>query len=191
VIKNKENLAEGRMEFNGINHLALVCRDMEETVRFYRDVLGMPLIKTVALPDGGQHFFFDCGGGNCVAFFWWPETAGAAPGVAAPKRPLDMSDLRSAIGSMNHVAFHVAEDKLDAYCAHLQSLGIDIFPYVVNHDDSEQGYSPTMHPGVFIRSVYFMDPNGILLEFAANTRELTPEDVRHQPKSAVRPLETV
>ena len=177
------------MEFNGINHLALVCRDMEETVRFYRDVLGMPLIKTVALPGGGQHFFFDCGGGNCVAFFWWPETAAAAPGIAAPKRPLDMSDLRSAIGSMNHVAFHVAEEKLDEYCAQLQTQGIDVFPYVVNHDDSEQGYSAKMHPGVFIRSVYFMDPNGILLEIAASTRVLTPEDVRHQPKSAVRSLE--
>lgn len=38
------------MRTKGINHLALVCRDMGETVRFYRDVLGMPLIKTIALP---------------------------------------------------------------------------------------------------------------------------------------------
>ncbi|WP_376708353.1 VOC family protein [Shewanella surugensis] len=31
---------------------------------FYNDVLGMPLTKTVTLPNGhGQHFFFDCGGG--------------------------------------------------------------------------------------------------------------------------------
>jgi catechol 2,3-dioxygenase-like lactoylglutathione lyase family enzyme len=76
------------MEFRGINHLALVCRDMDETVGFYRDRLGMPLVKTVALPDGGQHFFFDCGGGNCVAFFWWPDAklhahhAGTASAVA-------------------------------------------------------------------------------------------------------------
>jgi catechol 2,3-dioxygenase-like lactoylglutathione lyase family enzyme len=179
------------MELNGINHLALVCRDMEETVHFYRDLLGMPLVKTVALPGGGQHFFFDCGGGNCVAFFWYPTTHPAAPGIAAPKRPLDMSDMRSAIGSMNHVAFHVAEEKLAGYCRHLQSLGVDVFPHVVNHDDSEKGYSVEMHPGVFIRSVYFMDPNGILLEFAASTRELSPEDVRHEPKSAAHALETV
>ncbi|MEO9211566.1 MAG: VOC family protein, partial [Caulobacteraceae bacterium] len=55
------------MRTNGINHLALVCRDMEETVDFYTRVLDMPLVKTVALPDGGQHFFFDCGGGSMLA----------------------------------------------------------------------------------------------------------------------------
>ena len=57
------------MKINGVNHLALVCRDMGETVKFYTEVLDMPLVKTVALPDGGQHFFFDCGGGACLAFF--------------------------------------------------------------------------------------------------------------------------
>mgnify|MGYP000312505887 CR=1 FL=1 len=54
----------------GINHIALVCRDMKETVQFYTEVLNMPLFKTVELPGGGQHFFFDCGGGAAVAFFW-------------------------------------------------------------------------------------------------------------------------
>ncbi len=53
----------------GINHIALVCRDMRETVRFYTQVLHMPLFKREDLPDGGQHFFFDCGGGNAVSFF--------------------------------------------------------------------------------------------------------------------------
>src|SRR5688572_14075446 len=76
---------ERLMRTTGINHLALVCRDMQETVRFYTEVLDMPLVKTVALPDGGQHFFFDCGGGSAVAFFWWPETPAAAPGIASVK----------------------------------------------------------------------------------------------------------
>ena len=43
----------------GINHVALVCRDMRETMNFYTGVLGMPLVKTVELPGGGQNFFFD------------------------------------------------------------------------------------------------------------------------------------
>jgi catechol 2,3-dioxygenase-like lactoylglutathione lyase family enzyme len=35
---------------------------MGRTVDFYTNVLGMPLVKTIELPDGmGQHFFFDCG----------------------------------------------------------------------------------------------------------------------------------
>ncbi|MDE2464954.1 MAG: VOC family protein, partial [Alphaproteobacteria bacterium] len=39
-------------EFQGINHLALVCKDMARTVEFYSNVLGMPLIKTLDLPHG-------------------------------------------------------------------------------------------------------------------------------------------
>ena len=55
-------------EIRGVNHLALVCRDMAETVKFYRDILGMPLVKTIDLPGGfGQHFFFDIGNGDSLA----------------------------------------------------------------------------------------------------------------------------
>ena len=47
-------------ELRGVNHLALVCKDMARTVDFYSNVLGMPLTKTLDLPAGmGQHFFFD------------------------------------------------------------------------------------------------------------------------------------
>jgi hypothetical protein len=41
-----------------------------------------------------------------------------------------------------------------------------------------------MHPGVFVRSIYFQDPDGILVEFAAWTRELTDADVSHTPATA-------
>ena len=44
--------SEAGFEFGGVNHLALVCRDMARTVDFYTDVLGMPLIKTIELPAG-------------------------------------------------------------------------------------------------------------------------------------------
>ena len=55
-------------ELRGVNHLALVCRDMERTVDFYCNVLGMPLVKTIDLPFGsGQHFFFDMGNGDSLA----------------------------------------------------------------------------------------------------------------------------
>ncbi len=82
------------IQLGGINHLALVCSDMRRTVDFYSGVLGMPLIKTIDLPvDMGQHFFFDCGGGDCVAFFWFagaPDAragrrrASRAPGAGRP-----------------------------------------------------------------------------------------------------------
>ncbi|HEY8523604.1 MAG TPA: VOC family protein [Acidimicrobiales bacterium] len=78
---------ESPFGFSGINHLALVCRDMARTVDFYQGVLGMPLVKTIELPDGmGQHFSFDCGGGNLLAFFWFPEAPGPAR-ASPPRRP--------------------------------------------------------------------------------------------------------
>ena len=55
---------------------------------------------------------------------------------------------------------------------------------VMHHDDSEWGVAKTMGPGVFVKSVYFFDPDGICLEFAAWTRARRPEDVRHTPASA-------
>ena len=166
----------------GINHVALVCRDMRETVDFYTRVLNMPLVKTVELPGGGQHFFFDCGGGSLVAFFWWADGPPPAPGVASvehfPNKPM------TAVGSMNHLAFHMAEAELEAALGRLEAAGVPYTPAVVNHDDSPAGVARDKHDGVFVRSVYFTDPNGIMLEFAALTKAFGPEDIRHQPAGA-------
>ncbi len=65
-----------------------------------------------------------------------------------------------------------------------RAAGVDCTD-VANHDDSEWGISDDLHPGVFIRSIYFQDPDGILLEFACWTRSLTPQDVSHSPARAV------
>ena len=171
-------------EFRGINHLALVCEDMGRTVDFYEGVLGMPLTKTIALPGGGQHFFFDCGGGDALAFFWFPDAPARAPGVASPANRVDLGDFVTAHGSMNHVAFDVPSERIDEYVERLRSAGVDCTD-VANHDDSEFGIAAEPHDGVFVRSIYFMDPDGILLEFAAWQRALTDDDVRHEP---VRPI---
>lgn len=173
-------------ETRGIHHLALVCRDMARTVDFYTRVLGMPLVKTIELPMGmGQHFFFDCGGGDQVAFFWFPDAPEPVPGVSAPGARPDTGDAKSAMGSMNHVAFTVAPDKIDEYVRRLREAGVECSE-VVNHDDSEYGISHELNEGVFVRSVYFQDPDGILLEFACWTRELTAKDVAHEPARAAQ-----
>ena len=130
-----------RLSLNGIHHLALVCRDMDRTVDFYTNVLGMPLVKTVELPAGlGQHFFFDCGGDDCLAFFWFPDAPDGIPGVSAPVDRPDRGDLTSAIGSMNHVAFSVPADRLEEYRDRLVRAGVDCTE-IANHDDSELGLS--------------------------------------------------
>jgi catechol 2,3-dioxygenase-like lactoylglutathione lyase family enzyme len=163
-------------EIRGVNHLALVCRDMARTVDFYSNTLGMPLTKTIDLPGGaGQHFFFDIGNGDSLAFFWFPTAPEAAPGVASAAR-----NGVSAHGSMNHVAFDVPAERIEEYREKLRARGVEVTE-VVNHDDSPRQVSRKLHPGVFVRSIYFRDPDGIMLEFAAWTRDLGPQDVRHAP----------
>ena len=171
-------------ELNGVNHVALVCKDMARTVDFYTNVLGMPLVKTLEIPGGAQHFFFDCGNGDSVAFFWFPGAPEAAPGIAGAGQLPGGGDIKSAHGSMNHLAFDVAPEKFDEYVEKLTAKGVPMGP-VLNHDNSERTVSEEMHDGVFVRSVYFWDPDGILLEFACWTHTgFTPEDALHAPANA-------
>jgi catechol 2,3-dioxygenase-like lactoylglutathione lyase family enzyme len=165
-------------QIQGINHLALVCKDMDETVHFYEDIMGMKLVKTLELPNNmGQHFFFDCGNGDSLAFFWFPNAPEKAPGIASPTGAPGVGELTTAHGSMNHVAFDVPADKIEEYVEKLKAKGLEPTP-LINHDDSPRQISREMHPGVFVRSVYFMDPNGILLEFAAWTKAFDESDVK-------------
>ena len=55
----------------------------------------------------------------------------------------------------------------------------------MNHDDSPRQIADEMYPGVFVRSVYFFDPDGILLEFAAWTRTFTEADIQVKPARAL------
>ena len=163
-------------ELRGINHLALVCEDMARTVDFYTNVLGMPLTKTIELPGGmGQHFFFDIGNGDSLAFFWFPESAERAPGIASPAKMVGKGSIATAHGSMNHVAFDVAPEKMEEYRERLKAKGVEVTE-IVNHDNSPLQASLTLSDDVFVRSMYFFDPDGIMLEFAAWTRELRPDE---------------
>lgn len=171
-------------DIRGVNHLALVCKDMARTVEFYRDVLGMPLIKTIDLPGGyGQHFFFDIGNGDSLAFFWFPNAPAAQPGVASPAALPGQGLSVSAHASMHHIAFNVPADKFDEYYAKLKAKGVAVTP-VMNHDDSPSQVSAEVHDGVFVRSVYFFDPDGVCLEFASWTGEFDESDVAHEPMTA-------
>lgn len=173
-----------KFELRGVNHIALVCSDMARTVRFYRDVLGMPLVKTIDLPDGGQHFFFDIGNDDCLAFFWFPGAQPARPGVSHAAALPGAGDITSAHASMNHLAFDVPLERFEEYRQKLIDAGVEV-SMVLDHDDSPRQLARELHPGVFVRSFYFLDPDGILLEFASWTREMgCPGDVVVRPVDA-------
>jgi catechol 2,3-dioxygenase-like lactoylglutathione lyase family enzyme len=169
-------------ELRGINHLALVCKDMQVTVDFYTQILGMPLTKTLDLPNGmGQHFFFDCGNGDSLAFFWFPGAPKAAPGIASPARAFfdPGAELATAHGSMNHVAFDVSPEKIEEYRERLVNAGIEVTP-IFNHDNSPSQVSAELTDDTFVRSIYFYDPDGILLEFASWETTFDESDIPHK-----------
>src|SRR4026209_2754334 len=72
-----ERVSPGR----GIHHAALICLDVETTIRFYQDVLGFPLVELVENRDykGSSHFFFDLGNKTLLGFFDFPGL-GPEPG---------------------------------------------------------------------------------------------------------------
>lgn len=129
-------------QIQGINHIALVCKDMARTVYFYTNRLGLNLIKTIALPDGAQHFFFDIGNGDALAFFWFPQAPQAAPGIASARPDaLQTGNLTSAHGSMNHLAFKVPLEKIEEYREKLISKGVQVTP-ILHHFDIPSGIVP-------------------------------------------------
>lgn len=165
--------AKDQIKFNGLHHLALVCKDMERTVDFYTNVLGMTLKKGFDLPGYGQHFFFDMGNGSELAFFWFNDAKPAQPGVAAVKNIVgsQQGNISSAHGSMNHVAFSVAADEIGLYREKLMAKGVDCTP-IVDHNDAVTGADAGAYPDAmnkpWLQSFYFLDPDGIMLEFCAD-----------------------
>lgn len=173
-------------QLQGINHIALVCKDMARTVDFYTNTLGLNLIKTIALPDGGQHFFFDIGNGDALAFFWFPQAPEAAPGIASVRTDaFQTGNISTAHASMNHLAFKVPLEKVAEYQEKLVAKGVQVTP-VLHHADVPAGYVPEPDESTFISSFYFFAPDGILLEFAANVRNLgdAVRDIQHEPITA-------
>ena len=172
--------SNSEFELRGLNHVAMVCKDMNRTVDFYTNVLGMKLVKSIDLPGGvGQHFFFDAGGGQCFAFFWFTEAQDRAPGISNPRANIDpetvFSDptaITSSHGSMNHFAFDIAPDKIEAYRQKLIDKGVKVSP-IMHHDNSETQEAHEVTDNVWVSSIYFQDPDGIVLEFAAWQREFT------------------
>jgi len=137
--------------WRGINHLALVTADMDATVRFYHGVLGARLVATIGTPTF-RHYFFEFGPQNTVAFF---EYTGMPLEHFA--KPAGVPDPRAM--QFDHLSFNLPdEDALLALRDRLKSNECEVTD-VVDHG--------------FIRSIYFMDPNGIALEASFWTLDAT------------------
>jgi catechol 2,3-dioxygenase-like lactoylglutathione lyase family enzyme len=97
----------------GLHHFAVVARDVEETVRFYQDLLEFPLTEIFENRDykGSNHCFFDIGNGNLLAFFDFPG--------------LDLGEYAEVLGGLHHIAISVDPDRWEHLRRKLDEAGVD------------------------------------------------------------------
>jgi glyoxylase I family protein len=123
----------------GVHHMALICNDVEQTIQFYQELLGFPLVELMENRDykGSTHLFFDIGNDNLLAFFDFPGL-GLQPGV-------------ESLGGVQHIAISTTPENLERTKARLEERGVAYL-------GPDRGITT---------SIYFKDPDGIQIELIA------------------------
>jgi len=152
----------------GVDHTARPTWKLRETIEFYRDKLGLPLVHVISARGWGPathpdflHFFFDSGNGSTIAFFYYLGSdmpAGLSGREAMPPLPDDH------VFDATHTAWIVeGSDELQAWKQRLEAQGLQVSV-------------ETTHE--VIESIYVRDPNGYFIEFTRKLRPLGALDAR-------------
>lgn len=152
----------------GFHHVAFATNDIAATHAFYTEAMGFSVVKVVAAPTPSgkgwaKHVFYDTGNGEMIAF--WD--------LHDPTIPAASSAISTGLGLpewVNHLAFASDLDGLDAKRDRWLDNGYDVVR--VDHG--------------FCISIYATDPNGILVEFCADTRVLDEHDRSHAERNVLR-----
>jgi catechol 2,3-dioxygenase-like lactoylglutathione lyase family enzyme len=153
----------------GVHHTARPTWKLAETVHFYRDLLGLPLVHAISARGWGPedhadflHFFFDSGNGSTIAFFYYIGTT-----------PPDFVEVRDDYRyRASHTAWRVtSREDLLACREKIEVAGIQV-KYQIRHE--------------VIESIYFDDPNGYSLEVTWQVRPFEAVDF----SDATRTMET-
>jgi len=175
--------ATGRI--TGINHLVLFVRDLDEAVRFYRDVLGLKVVRTqprfatnassvqsTALMTSGElnspalvdysvrQVFFEMGNGELFSIY---EVEDAQPmpdaSIVSFLWPPQNNRAPETPGKLDHLAFNV-ETRADLgwFRDHLTREGVACSD-IIERKGQDGGHR-------FLTSIYFFDPSGNPLEMA-------------------------
>ena len=135
----------------GTDHITIWGSNEEDTIAFYRDLLGMPLVlRQPNLDDPAQtHLFFDTGDGRILTVFVNPERGSNQGRLATPT------------GGVHHLAFSIDPTEFETVMAAL--------------DEAGHGYN-VFDRGIFF-SLYTADHNGLVIELAADKYDI-PADRR-------------
>jgi lactoylglutathione lyase len=128
----------------GLFEAHLTVADLDRSIEFYRDVLGLPVALEV--PERGAAFFWIGGSGEAMLGLW---SLGSAP-----------------MGLSLHVAFKTSLAGVTGACARLRALGLTPLSFFGAETDEPSviGWMPAA-------AVYLRDPDGHLLEYLAMLEE--------------------
>ena len=151
----------GRLSLHGVDHTARPTWKLRETVEFYRDVLGLPLVHAITAKGWGRekeqhadfiHFFFESGNESCIAFFFYIGT----------QQPAELVVPKGYMAMANHTAWRVeTEDELLAWQKRLEAKDVRVSQFV-KHE--------------ILESIYFRDPNFYPLEITRSLRDMEDLD---------------
>lgn len=138
-----DTTAPRELRLRGIHHLTAICSNLERTVSFYRDLLGLSLIKRTHNDDdpGARHFYFgDPEGtpGTMITFLEYPS----------------MDQGQIGVGVVHHFALRAGTlEELEAWYRHLRDHGIQCTQPIDR---------------TYFSSIYFRDPDGNIVEIATD-----------------------
>ncbi|HEX3610112.1 MAG TPA: VOC family protein [Sporichthyaceae bacterium] len=132
-----------------LHHHAFVTTDQEATRRFYEDIVGLPLVATWTEVEhlmGGEeqefcHTMYGLEEGGCLAFFQFANREFSEQFAPPPSHSL-----------FRHVALLVTAEGQAGIRERAEAAGLETM---------------TMDHG-YCKSMYFSDPNGLLLEFTVD-----------------------
>ncbi len=155
------NHAPLRAALSGVDHTARPTWKLRETVHFYRDIMGLPLVHAITAKGWGRekeqhadfiHFFFDSGEGSTIAFFYYIGT----------RQPPELVVPRGYMAMANHTAWRVeSEADLLSWQKRLEQQGVSV-SQSVRHE--------------ILESIYFRDPNFYPLEITRRLRDIDRPD---------------
>jgi lactoylglutathione lyase len=130
--------ATASVPVGGLFETHLTVGDLNRSVAFYRDVVGLSLALEV--PERGAAFFWIGGPGEAMLGLW---SLGSAP-----------------VGLSLHVAFRASLDDVLTACDRLRDLGVTPLSFF-----AEETAEPSVIGWMPAAAVYFHDPDGHLLEY--------------------------
>ena len=140
-----------RLRIAGIHHITLICRDVERSLGFYRNLLGLRLVKQTVNADdrGARHLFFGDEEGRPGTLITCLEYSQLEEGAVG-------------VGSTHHFALGVeSEEELEAWRGYLVARGVPC---------------TELMDRTYFKSIYLRDPDGHIVELATQGPGVTADE---------------